>query len=481
MVNGIRKRAAGWRNERGIALVLSLLMMMAISVVAASLMFLSQTETYSSTNYRLMSQARYAAEAGVQQAVNYLVYTYATPGGAGDPLANYDMTVSPVAFNNKPVVLSANNGVTANYPIAAVQTAFAAAAAGSVTVGTTTMQYAPSATLVAMRQVNVYGGGTSVVQTWQITSDGTVTQNKTAQVEVTATLNQDVSPAAPYAAFATGGGCGALSFSGPKVYTDSYDSTALVGGNPNLSPSGGSVGTNGNLNDASGSTINGTLSSPRVGVGACSNGNVDALTASGGATVTGGVTQLPAQVVIPPPAVPAGVPTGNVMLHGANTYYPGNYADIRLNAGGSLTLAPNPGTSCPCTFNMNSLVLNGGAALLIPSGPVTLNIVGAGVATPLDLTGGSVTNSAGWNPDSFQILYAGSGNILMNGGAKAVAMVTAPNAAITLAGGADFYGSLIGNTVTDTGGAHIHYDRHLTGMFFTTGNQMLTAFSWKKF
>ena len=42
-------------------------------------MLLSQTETYSSMNYRLMSQARYGAESGVHKATNYLLYTYVRP------------------------------------------------------------------------------------------------------------------------------------------------------------------------------------------------------------------------------------------------------------------------------------------------------------------------------------------------------------------------------------------------------------------
>ena len=36
------------------------------------MMFLSQTETYASMNYKLMSQARYGAEAGVERAANFL-------------------------------------------------------------------------------------------------------------------------------------------------------------------------------------------------------------------------------------------------------------------------------------------------------------------------------------------------------------------------------------------------------------------------
>ena len=57
-------------NERGIALVLALFLMSAMSVLATSMMFLSQTETYASMNYRMMSQARYAGEAAVQKAAS---------------------------------------------------------------------------------------------------------------------------------------------------------------------------------------------------------------------------------------------------------------------------------------------------------------------------------------------------------------------------------------------------------------------------
>jgi type II secretory pathway component PulK len=48
-------------NERGIAMLLALFMVLALSVLGSSLMFVSRTETISSHNYRLMTQARYAA------------------------------------------------------------------------------------------------------------------------------------------------------------------------------------------------------------------------------------------------------------------------------------------------------------------------------------------------------------------------------------------------------------------------------------
>src|SRR4029078_7539330 len=87
-------------NERGIAIVLALILMSAMSVLAASLMFLSQSETYASMNYRMMSQARYAGEAAVQKASDFLLdgtqYVLPGPLNAIDPLTNYDRTKSPV-------------------------------------------------------------------------------------------------------------------------------------------------------------------------------------------------------------------------------------------------------------------------------------------------------------------------------------------------------------------------------------------------
>jgi hypothetical protein len=94
-------------------------------------MLLAQTETYSSLNYRLMTQARYAAESGVHQAVNHLLYNYTPPAPAS--LAALDTTVSPVRYNGQPVVLSARSGVTANHPLSTTRSAFNTAAQGSLT------------------------------------------------------------------------------------------------------------------------------------------------------------------------------------------------------------------------------------------------------------------------------------------------------------------------------------------------------------
>ncbi|MBI3670831.1 MAG: hypothetical protein HY237_13760, partial [Acidobacteria bacterium] len=239
-------------SERGVALVLAMILLLLLSVMAVSLMFLSQTETWSSLNYRLMSQARDGAEAGVNRAANYLMYSYTPPGGAGDPLSSYFITCSPVTTSAdcavaNAVVLSANSNVAYHYPISSVNDSFNTAGYGSLTAGNTAVNYATSATLLSMRQVTPYGSATPVtIQTWQITSDGNIGGIRNAQVEVSAILERPISPVFQYAAFATSPGCSALTFGGGGT-TDSYDSSTVVGGSVTTQASGGNVGTNGNL------------------------------------------------------------------------------------------------------------------------------------------------------------------------------------------------------------------------------------------
>jgi hypothetical protein len=147
-----------------------------------------------------------------------------------------------------------------------------------------------------------------------------------------------------------------------------------------------------------------------------------------------------------------------------------------VNAHSTLTLGA-PGVVS--TININSLIINGNADLVI-LGTVILNVVGSGQATPIDFTGGSVSNSS-FDPTTFQVMYAGTGAVKLNGGAHTTAMVYSPNAAVSFNGGGDFYGSVVGATIDDTGGAKIHYDRRLSGEFFVVGNAMMSSFSWKKY
>jgi hypothetical protein len=76
------------------------------------------------------------------------------------------------------------------------------------------------------------------------------------------------------------------------------------------------------------------------------------------------------------------------------------------------------------------------------------------------VTGGSIQNPTG-NPANLQIIYAGSRGMNLAGGSGSYATVYAPNALVNMSGGSDFYGSIVGSTVTNSGGTAIHYDSNL--------------------
>jgi hypothetical protein len=302
--------------------------------------------------------------------------------------------------------------------------------------------------------------------------------------------------------FATNPGCGALTITG-GVQTDSYDSNSMTfnAGLPVTDPWGGDVGTNGNMTESgSGTTVKGSLSTPRTGVGNCKNGAITALDQNGNAQVTAGVVKLSQTVDYPLPDLPTVVPPTTtltinggttcltVLLAGAlcTTTNPGSVVTLdpllnipmtlgNIHVTASATLAFKAGT-----YNINSIKLTGNATIKIVSGPVIFNVAGAGETTPVDLAGGGVTNPSFMSRD-FRILYAGTGQLKLTGGTTTAASVYAPKAAIDMAGGAHFYGSVVGASIGLSGGMKFHVDRGLLNEFFTIGAQMMSLFSWKEY
>jgi Tfp pilus assembly protein PilX len=485
-------------NEQGVALVFTLFLMASLSALAVSLMFLAQTETSSTRNYRAMSQARYAGEAGVHKAANYLINSYTPPGS----FTNYNLTVSPVTCTSGcattgPVVLSGLAGVSSNYPDSTVQSNFSAAVQGTLAAGTGSVTYAASAKLMSMRQVKAYGGGSGVVQVWEITADGTVPGALPATVEVVATLERQMGNAQTFAVYATGTQCAAISFSG-TVSTASYDST-VAGSSSSPAASGGNVGTNGNMTISGHVDVHGSLSSPRAGVGACVNGSgVTALTQSGAATVdNNNVIQLPQPLNFTTPALPSPMPP---------TVNQTTCTDFALvlpatctTVSGTTTIDPM-GTTVSLGNISGNLVLNGGSYSINSIGTgnisvgtsgmganstVVINIggktsAGADLANVFNLNGQAIVNSS-MDPSKFQIIYAGPAAIDMTGGSNAAFMLYAPNASVTTHGNSIIYGSVLANTVTSAGTPQFVYDRHLNNTFFTLGNFVMSSFSWKKY
>lgn len=491
-------------NEKGGALILALILMLVLSVMAASMMFLSQSETWASMNYRLMTQSRYAAETGIHAAANYLMFTYVPPDSIAIGAYDYQ-TKSPVTLlgGTSDVLLTSISGDTPVYADQATIYNFGTRTRGTLPAGATTLNFNASAKLLAMRQVQVYGKTQpATVQTWLLKGQGSIVNVQNSQVEVSAVMERLVTPMFAYAAFASSPGCGALNFGGGGT-TNSYDSGTLLanGGTlaaPVITLTGGNVGTNGNLATVGTTTvINGSLSTPRAGVGVCSAGTVTAFSGSG--AVSGGIIELPQPVSYPPPDPPNPMPpTGNLRLNnGACTYVgcTGNAGVYFLAPGTPTGTLPGPALYPDVivqgdvhlsagVYNMNSLTIAGaGARIIIDSGPVIVNIAGVGFATnqaPIDFTGGSISNPS-LNPANFQIQYAGTSLVKLTGGAASSALIYAPNASAGFTGGGDFYGSVIVNQLTDMGGAAVHYDRRLQNMLFNLGNWMLDSFTWSKF
>ncbi len=515
-------------DQRGIALVLALLLTSVMSVLAVSLMFLSQTETYASMNYRMMSQGRFAGEAAIHKASAFLTdpAQYTVPGTMGsDPLSNYNRTVSPVTYNGQPVILSATPAKASNYPVLAVRTAFNNAAHGTLTAGNATLNYAAYATLISMQAFDSYGGTQAVVQTWQITGIGSIGNSTNSTVQVFATIETPRVPANSYAAFATGTTCGAMTFNG-DVTINSYDSTTTVpGSSPTEQNYGGHVGTNGNLYIGGHVNVMGNLSTPRTGVGTCTDGAVTALTETGVSDVAGSMIQLPASVSYPPPVLSAVPPTTLVTIDAA----------LLSNAAvGCATLGLELGVNCEMDAFTHTVTVNGhGSDVTLPSVDVgaTYKLVFVGHSSPpanvninsLTATGGGqvqvdanmtggynesvVLKVAGKNPDStdmdmpielsadawrqnspnysydastLQIAYGGTGTISMYGNDQSAATIYAPNANFILQGTTDMFGSILAKTLTNGGNASIHYDRRLLREFYVAGHPMGSTFSWQR-
>jgi hypothetical protein len=498
-------------DERGIALVMALLMVLLVSILTASMIAVARSEAMSSVSYRAMSQVRYGAESGVHAAVNHLLNTYVPPGiNPADPLASYDMTVSPVTFGvgGDPVVLSSDPGVDSNYPVNDVRDAFIAGSRGTLNANGRQITYAARARLISMRQLtNAFTGTPATLQTWEIEGVGSVDGAGAATVEVVATLERQPVPAFSYAAFATFNGCDALSFAGGAT-TKSYDSSApLVGGKPDTSPASGgdtygNVGTNGNLETSGQPTqINGTLSTPRSGIGNCTTNNVTAATLANPKDVTGGLVTLPQPIEFPTPDPISPAPPTNDVGFSAGGCPSG--APYCAKSDGEFTLAPPAGTVVQMgnvkfsgnavlnlhggTYEVNSLSLGGNGTInVVPgTGPVIIKIAGKDssgndLAMALNLEGNGVSNPT-YDPTMLQFIYGGKGTVKLTGGSDAAMLVYAPNASGSISGGADFYGSIVTNKITATGGSTINYDRRLQRSMLVPGNPAMSSFSWRTF
>lgn len=520
---GVRQQARPIEQghpERGIALVFTLFLLATLSVLTISFAFLAQSETYASANYRLVTQARYAAESGAQKASDYLLGANYNAALVAPGIANN--AVSPVTWNGQPVILSAVASQPSNYPDAATVTAFQNAVSGTLAAASTNITFGAYATLLTEDSFQgAYGSGTQVIQTWQITSNGTINGVRNATVQVSAMIETIKAPTVSYAAFGTDPGCGSLTFVG-NDHTDSYSSSGITGGtSPAIQSTGGDLGTNGNLTIQGHVDVQGNLSSPQTGVGACSNGNVTALTETGNVTLEGGSPQqLPQVIAFATPPIPSpsplapvssigagtcatlGLTAANCTVSGSTIYFtnttstPLTLPSFNLSGGGNIVLVAPTTSTISNQYNFSSITLAGGSSVGVqtdvPSHVVTVNINGLDnggnpIGTPISFAGGTYTAVTGcatcsnYDARILTFVYGGTGTISMVGNSQAAAVFYAPNAQASFVGTSDLYGSIIAKDVQVNGNVGIHYDTNLQASAFMKSNPMMTSFSWKKY
>ena len=465
-------------DENGVALILAMLVLLVLSTIGAALVFVTQTEIWSSSNYRTMLQARYAAEAGAQSAVNWLSYTF-TPPTSGQLSSNFTLTTYPVkcstgcSANGSAIVLSAMDGVTANYPIAAQQTSFNTTlyntSVPGVNVNTATFQV--SATLLRATSTGFL--------TWQITSVGKISGVRNGQVQVVTTYEQSTTstPLVQYGLFATGTGCPALTISA-GVTTDSYNSSSGPYSSSKNTTSGGDVGSNGGWLSSGSSAIKGNLWLQHPSVGSCPSADIQ---------YSGSLTYNAADTLTTPynPASPPSVSTPEtttVLSGGTTTLSTGTLYGNFVTSGSNILSFPSAGT-----YNINSITASGSLTFQMPAsgGQVILNFGGNGSGA-LTLSGVTLTNgNANQVADDFIIYYAGTSGFTASGfttGGGAV--LYAPNAPVTLSGTSAWYGAIVASTLTDSGGAAIHFDTALLtagGVGSSPGPYRQIGFTWSKF
>jgi len=393
-------------SERGVALIFALVTILVLSFLAATVMFTSQSQTWTSLNYRQTAQARYAAEAGVQATINWLgSIAYPTPSAS-----SFTTTTYPVQYNGQPVVLSSVTS-NSNYPDSTVVDNFAAVAAGTVP-GIPNATYTTTATLTRITtQAGVPWLQGPMPQTWQITSVGKIQGVTTSSVQMVETFERMTAPVFTNGLETTSTGCGAIKFGSSGSYTDSYNSNNGPYSSTNSQASGGNIATNGNVYLGSGVKVNGTITAENTIVNTTNQGNpcTNGVTnASGKNPFDLGTYKMPATLVAPlpwgcaaqpcyPPGALTTIPSQDLSTSCTSTSgcTKNSPATITINDGGTTKTGVNSMTLAPGAYGditidnadvvhvsagiytINSLNFgNGDGQIVIDSGPVVFNMAG---------------------------------------------------------------------------------------------------------
>jgi hypothetical protein len=274
----------------------------------------------------------------------------------------------------------------------------------------------------------------------------------------------------PYGLFATGTACPALSFSGggnSSPATDSYSSANGGTYATTVSDTGGDVGANGGVSLTGNVQIGGAIAVPSLAAAPpdpCVGGDYSTTGGAGvynpGGTLPSNVPTAAGPFVFPTPADPIPLPTASspvptnactAPLTGTCAV-PGTYGNINVSGQNKLVLAPG-------VYNIYSLSLSGQASVTVnPAGAVVLNFPSTS-QNPISISGQGIASATNI-PNDMQINYGGTGTVSISGNGASYAIVDAPKSAVTVSGNGDFFGRVVGQTITYSGNGKFHFDKH---------------------
>ncbi len=454
-------------RERGMGVILVILSVLVLAVLTVGMVFNSRIGIFASYNYRIDTQAAYVAEGGLQKSLNWFKNSY-SPAAA----SNYNLNVSPVtmAGNNQVVKLDGKGGAH-NYPDNTITTSFQNNLMNQTLTAATTPALNGSFTVVAIlqsaRPVTLLGGGSTLLERWQVDSQGNAAG--VAQASVVLTRLPQYLPS--YAAL----GCAAVSPGvslGSGGTSDSYNSAAGAYGGGNVSAQG-NLGSNGSISLATSAVVQGAVNyglTPAPSPATPPSGGVSPL------SPPFDCTKLP----LPTNSLPIGSPSIAVGSGGSTTISPGNYNNLSADGGGIVggTLTLNPGT-----YNINSIRLDGGppAAKLVISGPTVINIIGTDlpIHPPERLSMDSNTVSNTGPPSNLVFYMPGTDPSKVGSGSTSSFVVIAPNSDVTIDSTGTVFGTIIGRTVHADSGAKLHYDTALASSVVLSLTP-LQAISWNR-
>ena len=430
-------------NETGIALIATMLFLMAMGVLSTALVFTVQNEMKTSAAYKYSQQAFYVANAGVQRAVSWYADSYSP-----DLSGSYDQTKFPVEFSGSPVLLAGKEGYYSVFPDETTISAFSAEfynrglEANSDNSGVCAL----NATLLKHRPTSFLNPDTfepmpSAIERWRISSTGFwgSAANPLGIAQITAEIENSGDALFDRALW----GIESVDLIGGS-YIDSYDPDLGLWDEFINSGNLGAIGSNGSVTLDGGADIR----------GAAAYGPDGTFYAGDNTSVSEGVIHLPEPRTFPPiPDFEVGdtdVTAGPQADPGDIVLDPGSYG--KITARGAITL--KEGTYYIDEFNATS------QSTVILEGDVTLY-----VRSSFSLEGQAIVNED-IAPPNFTVYYSGTDAAKLSGSSSAVYNYYGPNADLSLTGDTDFYGSFIGLVIKGAGGTNIHFNegnltRHL--------------------